>query len=115
MATAASSSSSSSNSIVPLHFRSAYTAAAPPLCCHFTIDEIVPTPLLLRLLRATITKVPLHIGSFGRRKGVSIADLVHISFGSLDLFFDLVSNLEFWIWFSISVWTYVAGFAYALL
>jgi len=49
------------------------------------------------------------------RKGVSIADLVHISFGSLDLFFDLVSNLEFWIWFSILVWTYVAGFAYALL
>jgi len=50
VATAASSSSSSSNSIAPLHFRSAYTVAAPPLRCHFTIDEIVPAPLLLRLL-----------------------------------------------------------------
>ena len=57
MATAASSSSSSSNSIAPLHFRSAYTAAAPPLCCHFTIDEIFPAPLLLRLLRATLLQI----------------------------------------------------------
>jgi len=47
---AAVASSSSSNHH---HSSSApFVPPAPPLHCHFTIDEIVPAPLHLRLLRA---------------------------------------------------------------
>ncbi|QCD87535.1 hypothetical protein DEO72_LG3g2071 [Vigna unguiculata] len=47
---AAASSSSLSNHH---HSSSApFVPPAPPLHCHFTVDEIVPAPLHLRLLRA---------------------------------------------------------------
>jgi len=52
-----------SASATVVSFRQCRYCAVPPapLRCHFTVDEIVPVPLLLRLLQATITKVLLHV------------------------------------------------------
>jgi len=37
-----------------------FVSPAPPRHCHFTVNEIVLAPLHLRLLRATITNIPLN-------------------------------------------------------